>query len=51
MGEHKLVTLRIDDDLYKQVRIEAIKKDIAVYEFVNRALQEELNKCKEKGTR
>ena len=51
MEKQKFVTLRIDEDVYKQVRIEAINEDIAVYEFVNKALKEALNKCKEKGTR
>lgn len=39
-----LTTLIVDLDLWKKVKVEAIERGMKVYEFVNKALKNELNR-------
>ena len=44
MGELKLVNLRIDSELWHQAKVEAVKQNIDLQDFVANALREKLSK-------
>lgn len=44
MGQLKLVNLRVDSELWHQVKVEAAKQDKSLQDFVAEALREKLGK-------
>jgi hypothetical protein len=49
VGEKKKTSIKIDPKLWKEVRIEAIKRDMDVSELVERCLRKELGTKGEVG--
>lgn len=46
MGKKVVTSIKIDEDIWKDAKIEAIKREITVTELLNHALERELKKRK-----
>ena len=42
MGKHVVTSVKVDEDVWKKAKIEAIKRGITVTELLNTALETEL---------
>ena len=48
MGKQIVTSIRVDEDLWKEAKIHAVRKEITLTELVERLLREELGKSKKK---
>ena len=46
MGKKVVTSIKIDEDIWKKAKIEAIKRETTVAELLNKALEQELRKSK-----
>jgi len=46
MGKKLVTSIKVDEDIWKEVKIEAIKRETTVTELLNTALKRELRKSK-----